>query len=88
MALKRFRYEAEGVDQEDVERQLDAAFLYFSNAARLFAQDKTIGAVEIESFECTDDRITPINRNGVPMMYGRRVFRVVYPKKGAKYDDG
>lgn len=74
MALHRFRYEVEGVDKEDVELQLDNAFLEFAKAAHAIAD-------EIENFECTDERIGPMQRNGVPLMYGRRVFRVVKKKE-------
>lgn len=75
MALRRFRIEVEGVDQEDVEEQLDIAFLKFADAAHTCADYAE--SYKIENFECTDESIKPINRNGQPLMYGRRVFKII-----------
>lgn len=83
MALKRFRIEVEGTDQEDVETQLDEAFLLFADGARKAAgaEFRDGGKYTIKDFECTDERISAIQRNGIPLMYGRRVFKVIEAKR-------
>jgi hypothetical protein len=70
MALTRFRIEAQGSDEEEVENLLDFWSGAFIHAVKEKIEPKP-------DFECTDERISAIHRNGIPMMYGRRVFKVV-----------
>lgn len=69
MSLRRFRIEVEGVDQEDVEQQLDYFSKNFMFASQLEKNQKL-------DFECTDENVKAIQRNGIPFMYGRRVFLI------------
>jgi hypothetical protein len=71
MSLKRFRIEVEGEDQEDVEQQLDDVFLFIVQGLRNFPSSAK------QTWECTAEHLHPIQRNGVPFMYGRRVFKVM-----------
>jgi hypothetical protein len=69
LPLKRFRIEVEGSDQEDVEEQLDDCALV------------VIEMFPSLNFECTDEHISPIQRNGIPLMHGRRVFKTIKADK-------
>jgi len=71
MSLKRFRIEVEGTDEEDVTEQLDTCFAFIMQGLKNSARWQHV------DWECTDEAIKPIEKNGQPLMYGRRVFKVM-----------
>lgn len=75
MGLKRFRIEVEGADQEDVENELDKFFTFVTQGLQNSLERNT-------DWECTDEHIHAIKRNGQPLMYGRRVFKAMEREEG------
>lgn len=69
VVIFRFRIEAESTHVEDVQEEIEEATQKFlSTFAKWYPK---------REWECTDEVLKPIARNGEALMYMRRVFRVM-----------